>query len=87
MGMFYADDGLFESRDSEWIQVEINALIRLFQRFVVMNNIAKSNTMTCQPGTIQTGTSKEAFSRMITEKAATYLKRLLRHIPYPYYGL
>ena len=31
MGMFYADYGLVESRDPEWLQVSFNIIIGLFQ--------------------------------------------------------
>ena len=38
MGVFYADDGLIESRDSKWIQGSLNLLIGLFQWIGLMKN-------------------------------------------------
>ena len=62
MGAFYTDDGMIGSRDPEWIQGAINVLIGLFRRVFLMANDEKSNTLTCQPGSVITGVSEEAFS-------------------------
>ena len=51
-GVFYFDDGLIELRDTEWTQGGINVLIGIFRRGGLMDNIAKSKTMTCHPGEI-----------------------------------
>ena len=60
--MFYADDDMIGSRDPEWLQGEINVHIGLFRRVILMTNIEKFKTMTCQPGEIFMGMSEEAFS-------------------------
>ena len=62
----YADGGLLGSQDLEWLQEDINVLIGIFCRVVLMANIAKSNTMTYQPGEICTGMSEDAFSQRST---------------------
>ena len=48
-----------------------------------MANVAKYNTMTCQPGAICTGTSEEDFSWRSTGYGSTYRERLRRPIPCP----
>ena len=63
MGVFYEDGGMIVSRDPECLKRSINILIELFRRVVLMANVAKSNTMTCQSGLIFTGVSDEAFGQ------------------------
>ena len=65
MGVFYADDIMIGSRDPDWLQGDINVLIVLFRGVLLMSNIEKSNTMTCQPGDILTVISEEDFSGRI----------------------
>ena len=57
MVVFYADGGIIGSREPEWIQGALNALIRIFRRVDLMGNVAKYNTMIFQPGLICTGMS------------------------------
>ena len=52
-----------------------------------MANVAKSKTMITQMGAIQTCMSEEAFSRRSNGEGITNQEHLLRHIPYPYYGV
>ena len=66
MGVFYEYAGMIILRDPEWIQGSINALIGLFSRVGLMDNVEKSNTMTCHPGAIFTGVSEEVFSHRRT---------------------
>ena len=47
MGVFYADDGIIGSWDSEWLQGGLHILIILFRHISLMANFAKSKTMTC----------------------------------------
>ena len=46
MGLLCADDGLIGSQDLEWIQGTINVLIGLLHGVGLVDNVAKSNTMT-----------------------------------------
>ena len=52
-----------------------------------MANVAKSNTMTCELGSICNGMPEEVFSRKSTGDGATYQERLQWCIPCPYYGV
>ena len=87
MGVFYADDGLIGSMDSEWIQGAINVFTGLFRRVRMMANVAKVNTTTFQPGEIHTGISDEAFIMMSIGEGATYRERLRRRMRCPDYGV
>ena len=62
MGMFYEDEGIIGSREPQWIQGAINALIGLFIRVGLLVNVSKYKTMNSQPGEIHTGVSEEDFS-------------------------
>ena len=72
LGVFYAYDGILGSRDTEWLQISLNVLIRLFWQINLAANIAKLKTMMCQTGKIRTGMSEEAFGRHNTRKGANY---------------
>ena len=87
MGIFYADDGMIGSRDTEWFQGAINVLIWLFRRIRFMANVAKSKTTTWQPGAIHTGMPEEAFSKRRKGELATYRNCMRQHIPCPECGV
>ena len=55
LGVFYADNGMVGSRDSDWLQHAMNILVGLFRSYVLVANVAKSPTITCQPGVLQAG--------------------------------
>ena len=68
LGLFYMGDGIIGSWDLEWLQGDLNTLIGVFHQIVLMDNVAKSKTMTCQPGSIRLGMSEEAVIRRSTGK-------------------
>ena len=47
LGVFYDEDGMVGSRDSDWLQNVMNVLVGLFRRYGMAANIAKSRTMKC----------------------------------------
>ena len=49
LGVFYVNDGIVGSREYIWLHHSMNALVGLFHRYVLIANVAKSRTMTCQP--------------------------------------
>ena len=55
LGVFYADDSMVGSRDSEWLQYSMNVLVGLFRRYGLTATIAKSRRTTCQPGASRLG--------------------------------
>ena len=56
---FFVDDGLVASRDPVWLQESFDILIGLFERIGLFTNAAKTKVMTCIPGRIQEGYTKE----------------------------
>ena len=48
MGVFYADSGMIGLMDPECLQWAINVLINIFRRVILIANVDRSNTMTCQ---------------------------------------
>ena len=58
--VFYADNGLIGSRYPKWLQGGLNVLIGPFLRIGLMENVAKSKTMTCHTGEIWLGMLEEA---------------------------
>ena len=50
MRVFYADDGMVGSRELDWLKHAMNVLVGLFRRYSLATNVAKSCTMTYQPG-------------------------------------
>ena len=66
MGMFFADDVLFWSRDPEWIQGYPNGIIGLFRQYILVANITQFKAMMCQPEEIQSRISEEALIQKST---------------------
>ena len=61
LGFLYADDGMVGSGDSDWLQHAMKVLIGFFRRYGLAANVAKSCTMTCQPGVLRAGMLEEAM--------------------------
>ena len=60
LGLLYTDDGMVESRDTEWLQGALNVLIGLLLWYRMVSNAAKSKAMTFQTGTLQSEMLEEA---------------------------
>ena len=83
MGVIYADDRIIRSRELEWIQGVINVLFGIFIRVVLMYNVSKSNTVSCQLGAIITGMLEEASSHSGIGERDMYWEHLCRSTPCP----
>ena len=46
LGVFYADDVMVVSRDSEWVHHSMNVLLGLFRQYGLADNVTKSRTIT-----------------------------------------
>ena len=77
---FYADDGMVSSRYSYWLQHSMEILISIFWRYGLADNVAKSRTMTCQPGTLRSGIPEEAREHNFMGVGASYHERLRKRI-------
>ena len=62
LGVFYAENCMVGSRNSDWLQHVMNVLARIFRRYGVAASVAKSRTMTCQTGALQAGMLEEAMA-------------------------
>ena len=83
LGVFYANDGMVGSRDSEWLQHLMNILVGLFKWYGLAANVAKSCTMTYRPISIRSGMSEEAKDPKCTGVGDSYRMRLYQWIPCP----
>ena len=57
--LFYANYGMVGSLDADWVQHFMNILVGLFRSYGLAANVAKSHTMTCQPGILRLGMSDQ----------------------------
>ena len=85
--VFYTDDGMVRSCNSDWLQNAMNVLVGLFIRYGPAANVAKSRTMTCHPGELRAGMSEEAMVLKCTGVGDSYQVRLRKQIPYPECGV
>ena len=65
LAAFYADDGLVQSRDPEFLQYSFDILVGLFERVGLRTNTTKTEAMTCIPGEICPALSHEAYANRI----------------------
>ena len=59
----------------------MNVLVVMFRRYCLASNVAKSCTMTFQPGSLREGMSEEATALKFMGLGDSYLVRLRRRIP------
>ena len=83
LGLFYDNDGMVGSRDSEWLQNLMNVLFGLFQRYGLTANVTKSCTITCQPGSLRLGMLEDSRALKWTGVGDYYRARLRKRIPCP----
>ena len=57
LGVFYANDRIVGSKESEWLHHLMHDLVGLFQQYGLAASVAKSHTMTCQPRALWLGMS------------------------------
>ena len=55
LGLVYANDGMIGTQDSYWLQNAFNVLIGHFRWYRLVTNVARLQTMMCQPGTLRLG--------------------------------
>ena len=83
LGIFYVDDGMVGSIDSNWLQHLMNILIGLSRRYGLVANVSKSCTMTCEPGALRSGMSENAKELKCMGLGASYRQRIRQWIPCP----
>ena len=72
------NDRVMGSWDPEWLQGALNMVMSLLCWYGLGENIAKSKSITYQPGTIQSGMSEEAVGQWCTGRGATYHDQMRR---------
>ena len=80
LAVFYADDGLLQSRDPVRLQAAPDNLVDLFERAGLKTNTKKTQAMVCIPGKVRTCQSQEVYNaRMIGEgENECYRSRCMR---------
>ena len=74
--MFYADDGMVASLDPTWLQGAFNALIGLFDRVGLQNNVRNTVGIVCHPFQAAGKLTTAAYGRRITGEGQSYRERL-----------
>ena len=74
--LFYADNGMVESSDPQWLQWAFNALVGLFERVGLHTNVGKMVSMTCRLCPAASNQSEVAYGRKMTGEGPTYHERL-----------
>ena len=72
VGILYAGNGMFGSRERDWLQHAMNVLVGLFRMYGLVANIIKSCKMTCQPRSLQAGMLEEAMALKCTGVGDSY---------------
>ena len=62
----YSYDRMIGAQDSEWLQNTLIILINFFQRYRLVANVKKSQTMMCQHKALRSGISEEAVGQRCT---------------------
>ena len=74
--MFYANDGMVVSSDPAWLQGAFSALVAIFDRVGLRNNVRKTVIMDCHPCWVGAGNRTEAgCCRGLTGVGKTYTER------------
>ena len=76
MAVFYANNGMVVSSNPAWIQSAFNALVAIFNRLGLLNNIGKKVSMVCHPCRVGAGNrTKAAYSRRLMGLGKSYVER------------
>ena len=76
LAVFYADNGMVASSDPAWLQGAFSALVAIFNRVGLRNNVGKTDSMACHPCWAGDGNRTEAgYSRRLTGVGKTYTER------------
>ena len=70
--VFYADNGMDGSHESDWIHHATDIMVGLFRRYGLAANVSKSRIMTCQAGALRAGMSEEAMAFKCTGVGDSY---------------
>ena len=74
--LFYADNGMVDSSDPQWIQGDFNTLVDLFDRVGLRTNFGKTLGMVCHPCQMAGDLLEAAYGRRVTGEGPKYRERL-----------
>ena len=76
MAVFYVDDGMVGATDPQWLQGAFIALVAIFDRVGLQNNVNKTVSMACQPCRAGSGNrTAEGYRRRITGEEKSFRER------------
>ena len=76
MAVFYADDGMVGALDPEWLQGAFSALVAIFDRVGLQNNVDTTVSMACHPCQAGSGNrTAEGYRRRITGDGNSFRER------------
>ena len=81
--LYYADDGLVASPQTERLQRAFSVIIDLFNRVGIRANVWKTASMTCQPCYIPGRFPELDCMWRVTGIGASYQERLRRRVEFP----
>ena len=70
--LFYANEGMVESIEPEWIQSSFDTLIRLFDRVGLWTKVHKTVEMVCRPCRAAGVQADKAYTRRMTREGKTF---------------
>ena len=73
--LFYADDGMIASSDTQWLQWAFTQLVGLFDRVGINMNTGKTVSITCRPCKAAGNRLEEAYGRLMTGEGLTFRER------------
>ena len=81
LGVFYTNNVIIGSWESEWIQNAFNIIIGLFRQYRPVANVTNLQAITCQPGALHSAMSEEAVGWRCTGVGESYRERIQRQVP------
>jgi len=70
--LFYVDDGLLASQNTEWLNMAIEVLVAAFERVGLKTNTTKMKAMTCVPAYISNRVGSPAYKRRMDGTGESY---------------
>ena len=76
VALFYTYDGMVDSYDPQWLQVDLNTLVGLFDRVGLRKNFGKTVGMVCHPFQAAGDLLEVVYGRRVTGEGPTYMNSL-----------
>ena len=83
---FYTDDERIVGQDPIWVQTELTAMVRIFERSGLQTNMGKTKAMICTPGFIWGQQGAEAYKRRATGEGPNFRERVKNRVSWEVCG-